>query len=76
MTPLVINNKNSFYISGGFFNFLSISQYFNEGIAGQYAYWYSIFEWIELVDCYFNLKVVVKKNLTAVDDQTYFTHRI
>jgi hypothetical protein len=67
-TPLVINNHSSFFVSGGFFNILSISQLFAEGIPNQFAFWYTPRVWVEYVPYYFNLKVVIKKNLTEVDD--------
>ncbi|MEO8230806.1 MAG: T9SS type A sorting domain-containing protein [Ignavibacteriota bacterium] len=69
-TPLVIKNHSSFFLSGGFFNILSISQLFAEGIPNHFAYWYTPALWVEYVPYYFNIKVVVKKNLTDVDDET------
>ena len=68
-TPLVINNQRSFFISGGFINILSISQLFAEGIPNQFAFWWTPYVWVEYVPYYFNLKVVVKKNLTDVEGQ-------
>ena len=67
-TPVVINNWNRFYFSGSFVNNLSISQFLDLAVPGQFAYWWSLQRWVEYVPYYFNLKVVVKKNVTSVDD--------
>ncbi|GEM_PF-3708197 len=67
-TPIIISKHKSFYLSGGFFFVLSISNYLEYGIPGEYAFWYSQYNWVEYVPVYFNLKVIVKKNLTNVDE--------
>ncbi|MFZ1517533.1 MAG: T9SS type A sorting domain-containing protein [Ignavibacteriaceae bacterium] len=67
-TPVVINNSNRFYFSGSFVNKLSVSQFLDFAVPGQFAYWWSLQRWVENVPFYFNLKVVVKKNVTSVDD--------
>lgn len=68
-TPIKINQQNYFYLSGGFFYFLSISNYFESGIPGEFAFWFTPYKWTEYVPCYFNLKVVLKKNLTDVKEE-------
>jgi len=68
--PVIINSQTLFYLSGPFINTLSISNWLNFGVPGQYAFWHSSNEWVENLDCYFNLKVVVKKNLTNVEEQS------
>lgn len=67
--PILLNNTKRFYLSGPFIYTLSISNWLNFGVPGQYAFWQSSNEWVEDLDCYFDLKVVIKKNLTAVDDK-------
>jgi hypothetical protein len=68
-TPLVINERLKFYLSGSLFYFLSISQDLGYAIPGQFAFWYTPWVWVEYLPYYFNLKVVVKKNLTEVAEQ-------
>ncbi len=67
---ITISNNNNFYLSSSLLYFLSISQDLGYAVPGQFAYWFSLIEWIEYVPFYFNLKVVVKKNVTSVDDLT------
>lgn len=69
-TPIKIGQQNFFYLSGGFLFVLSISDYFDFGIPGEFAFWFTSYKWIEYVPCYFNLKVIVKKNLTDVKEET------
>lgn len=66
--PVIINRHSKFYVTGGIFFVLSISQNLGYAVPGQFAYWFSLIQWIEYVPFYFNLKVVVKKNVTSVDD--------
>ncbi len=66
--PVIINRQSKFYITGGIFFVLSISQNLEYAVPGQFAYWFSLIQWIEYVPFYFNLKVVVKKNLTSIDE--------
>ena len=40
-----------------------------EGIPNQFAFWWTPYVWVEYVPYYFNLKVVVKKNPTDVEEQ-------
>ena len=67
-SPIIINNQRKFYVTGPTLFFLSISQDLGYGVPGQFAFWFTPAEWIEFVPFYFNLKVVVKKNITSVDD--------
>ncbi|MFZ2324586.1 MAG: T9SS type A sorting domain-containing protein [Ignavibacteriaceae bacterium] len=69
--PVKINNSNCFYLSGGGLMTLSISDWHDEAIPGEYKFWYLSGEWIEYVPTYFYLKVVVKKNLTGIDETPY-----
>ena len=68
-TPLVINERLKFYLSGSLFYFLSISQDLGYAIPGQFAFWWTPYVWVEYLPYYFNLKVVVKKNPTDVEVQ-------
>lgn len=70
-TPLVIQGKHNFYLSSGFFfHTLARSQYFQFGIPGQYAFWFTQNQWIEYVPCFFNLKIVVKKLISNLDENS------
>lgn len=66
--PIIINEKSFFYVSSSFIYTLSISNILGEPVLGQFAFWHSLNQWIEYVPVYFNLKVVVKKNLTDIKD--------
>lgn len=69
-TPVVINENQYFYLSGSFLNTLSISQYYQFGIPGQYAFWFTPYQWIEYVPCYFKIKIVIKKNVSGIHDNS------
>ena len=69
--PVKINNSNWFYISGGGLMTLAISDWYNEAIPNEYMYWYLTGKWIEYVPTYFYLKVVVKKDITGVEETPY-----
>ena len=53
------------------FFFLSVTQDLGYAVPGQYAFWFTPYEWIEYVPYYFNLKVVIKKNLTDVEEESF-----
>lgn len=64
--PINISGFTSFYISG-IFN-VSVSNFVQGGIHDIYAYWWSSQTWVDYFPVYFNLKVVVKKNMTIVEE--------
>lgn len=69
--PVKISNSNWFYISGSGLMSFSISNWYDEAIPGEYAFWYFSWEWNEYVPTYFYLKVVVKKDITGVEETPY-----
>lgn len=65
--PVNINYSKDFFISGGII-VITVSYPLQDAVPGEYAFWYSLQKWVEYVPYYFNLKVIVKKNLTGITE--------
>lgn|SRR5690606_13674790 len=64
-----LNNLNNFYITGDVMFTSARSYYQDEMISNYYLYNQSRNEWREGTFCHFAVKIVIKKNLTSVDDE-------
>lgn len=73
--PLLnLKGVKRFYVSG-FFN-VAVSDLIEEGVNGVYSYWWPQQKWFDKFPAYFNVKVVVKNQVTKIEEDNVLSNQI